>query len=307
MTEGTASTGTGQAELVLTPRAEAETFQGCTESLTRSESDPNLLTVVFTLTPQDIVGSLAKSFDTPPSEVGIVSVGDQTRSAVSGSMPRSSAGPRMTVTAVANHENFSRLVTVIDLHLQEMSGQPTVYFGSLGSLFDHGTLRSVFRVLHILTSGVREAGATAQFFLDPDIVTPSTVKTIEPLFDVTRDEHADDTPSDGPTHSSQEEFDCILDTPILQWLVGYLRDQPGPVSFRRLADQIVQQGVQVDGRQEADSAQIHLLLYHKYVPKLVESGLVVADENHEFVETTRTADWVAGDGTVFSSETASES
>lgn len=300
MSERSPPTGDGRVELVLSPRAEAETLRDCLESL-RSAPDSSVLVVAFRLTPRDVVASLRRTLDTTPSGIAIVSVGEWTRSAAARSGPRPSAGPTVNVTTVASLDDFSRLVTVVDLHLQSLDGHPTVYVGALGPLFEHGTTRTVFRMLHLLTNRIRAADASAHVFLDPDAVGLSTAKTVEPLFDAVRDEGADGDPDDTVTlPPARGGFGDVLDTPVRKWLVAHLRDQPGPVPIERLADRLAEQDGSGTDKEETEADRLRLALHHEHVPKLVEAGLVVTDEDHEFVEATRTAERVNVDGSSFS-------
>jgi hypothetical protein len=299
MNEGVASRGTGRAELVLTPRSEAETLDDCTRAVARSSARSPLLVVAFSLTAGDVLGSLRSAFGAPPEAVGVVSVGEQRRSTAAAPAGDSSADAPVNVTAVAGRDDMGRLATVFDLHLEELGAEATVYVGSVGALFEEGTPRAVFRVLHLLTTRIRATGATGRFFLDPDAVQARTVKTIEPLFDATRDERDGAAPSSGTgapdgasTRPEDEWFGDALEAPIRRWLLAYLRDRQEAVPVDHLVNRALERDAEAPGFDGADRDRIQFLLYHEHVPKLVDAGLVVTDEGYKFVEATRAAEGV---------------
>lgn len=264
----------GHSNLVLTSTPESRTFTDFVQYTRQLDQPPNLVVVVFDLSPDDVLERLRQGTEFP--EVTIISVNERTRTTDATTCD----GTSSPITTI-DKENYARIVTIIDLYLREWETQSSVYFGSLTSLLTEEPWRDIFRFLHLLTSRISNTAATARFHLDPNTVSPHVIHILSHLFD-TVEEYPDTkgTLTDSPNDSVPEVITDAVDHELRADALRCLRTHEGPMSIQRLAETLYRSG----DRDADDVEELHVALYHIHIPKLVEAGLVITDEDHSTVE-----------------------
>lgn len=275
----------GRNELVLTPTDESETLPTFVSDTTSRDPPENLIIVVFTLSPDEVLVSLRTKYEEFQANLGIISVDEITRSSQSESGD-SPAGISSGLVTAVYRSDYSRIVTIIDLYLREWDGQTRVYIGSLTPLLEDEEWSDVFRFLHLVTNRIRTHGADARYHVDPELLASHTLDVLRHLFDEVTTE-----PTVADTHPStqislREVINEALEPDIRMHIIQYLLERNTPVSVRRLAENLIDQE-DIDFDEPED---VHLSLYHVHIPQLVEAGLVVTDEDHSAIEASKAAE-----------------
>lgn len=252
-----------------------------------TDCDTNLIFVVFEVVPDEVFASLRTKYDAVPSNIGIISIDDTPRSNPS-NCDRPPAVQSKFITTV-RFDDYARIVTIIDLYLENWSDTTTIYFGSLDTVIKRGEWHETFRFIHLLTNRIRQCGGHAQFYLNPTDVPAHTIDVISYLYsDVTGDIPPGQVPDQAALHEVIEE---ALEPAIRVRIVETLLEEGSSMSIHRLANTLARsQAVELDAFED-----IHTALYHVHIPKLVEAGLVVTDEGHGAAKASRTAQRVYAD------------
>lgn len=158
--------------------------EACSELLTvEPYSDENLLRVTF----DDEAGSRARGLrpDTRPANLGVLSVGDFTRSTATSSGLADGPG-RVQAATVPDADDLA----AIGIHIGEFLAawaendhRTVVCFDSLDDLLARTDLARAFGFLYLLTKRVMAGDAVAHYHLDATAHDDRTVATLEPLFD----------------------------------------------------------------------------------------------------------------------------
>lgn len=123
---------------------------------------------------------------TQPANLGIVSVGDFTRSASTDSATAQPARGYPQVTTVADPADLGTLGARVDEFLSawaDNNHQTLVCFQALDDLLERGDLTSVFDFLDRLTNRVDATDAAAHYHIDGEQWDDETLATLEPLFE----------------------------------------------------------------------------------------------------------------------------
>lgn len=92
----------------------------------------------------------------------------------------------VTVKTITNPGDLTRMGIEIDKTLgkwDEEDGPIAFGFYSLTPLLQYVELQTLFKFLHVLTSRLRDVGATAHFHIDPEAHDEKTLSVLRSLFD----------------------------------------------------------------------------------------------------------------------------
>jgi hypothetical protein len=121
-----------------------------------------------------------------PANIGLITVGDFTRSSSQQSTTDGCNPGHIHVDTVPDPSNLSDLGVRISECLsawEDTENQTVMCFRSLTELLHHVETSYAFRFLHILTARITNAEAVAHYHLDVEAHDEQTVETLKPLFD----------------------------------------------------------------------------------------------------------------------------
>lgn len=179
----------GTSVLVLGSPLDDADEETCHDLLAPDDpSRENVLSITFTQSPDDRLDAW-RSHNGPglPSKLGIVSVGDATRSVAgtASATPRT-VSPGVSIATVPDPSNLTGLGITVSEYLSKWAdngNRTVVCFHSLSALLQFAPMERAFRFLHVLTGRVSAAGGIAHFHMDPQAHDESVVDTLVPLFD----------------------------------------------------------------------------------------------------------------------------
>jgi hypothetical protein len=143
----------------------------------------NFLWVLYDGTPDRRLRSWKQHGGGTPSNLGIVSVGDQSRSAAATSDGGNSTG---FIETLAHPEDLTGLGIHIDNFLQQWEGtdgRTVVCFDSLTTLLQYVDHETAFRFMNVLTTKLYVANAFAHFHMNPGAHDDTTVAQITSVVD----------------------------------------------------------------------------------------------------------------------------
>ncbi|WP_435193776.1 DUF7504 family protein [Natronomonas sp. EA1] len=190
----TASTPTPPAGassvLLLAPSLDSAGEETCGHLCSAAvPADLNLLSVTLTGGADDVLDRWRRTVDRDlPAEVGIITVGEATRSAAAVAADESMAASDVKITSVSNPSDLTGLGIKTSQCLsawEDSDNETVVCFDSLTTLLQFAEVRRVFQFLHVLTKRIDSTGATAHFHMDPEAHDQQTKATLKSLFDVT--------------------------------------------------------------------------------------------------------------------------
>jgi len=191
----------------------AATSATCDDLLDEEPPDGPTAELRVTFSASDVGPRVSAGGDRRPERKGLVSVGDETRSASAEGGPDFS-GP-VAVDAVDDPGNLREIGLSVSRFCERWDDASiTVCFDSLGDLLAHANDDAAFRFTTLLNKRLDAAGATAHFHLDPDAHEDSVVNTFGSIFDdVVRPERADTSADDGAAtvEASDEEIARLAD------------------------------------------------------------------------------------------------
>jgi len=182
--------------LLLAPAMSKSEDEVCVDLMTvRDIKHENVLSVTFTQTAEDRLELWQTHVgDDLPAQAGIVTIGEQTRSAsTSRNSPSKTPGP-ITIDTVSDPADLTGLGISLTNYLSEWSqnsNQTVVCFHSLTPLLQYADLQRVFRFLHVLTGRIDSSDAIAHYHMDPGAHDEQTRNTLIQLFDATIELDAD--------------------------------------------------------------------------------------------------------------------
>lgn len=150
-------------------------------------SQEDVLYITFTGTMNDRLSAWRNRVDgEPPAKVGLICVGEMTRSAASHSnVSRSSAGP-VSITTISDPGDLTGIGITLNEYLSQWDGDGNRLVGcfdSLTSLLQYTDIDAAFRFLHVVTGRFTAAGAVGHYHLDPSAHDDQTVNSLIGLFD----------------------------------------------------------------------------------------------------------------------------
>lgn len=173
--------------LVLENTANHHTNEACADLLrTKPPDQENLLSVTYASSSTDRYFTWHAHSEGGPANLGLLIVGDFTRSTSPQSTNESLDPGAVRVETVADPTNLSELEIEISERLtawQENEKQTVMCFRSLTDLLQHVETPQAIRFLHRLTRHIASADAVAHYHLNPTLLDDETVETLKPLFD----------------------------------------------------------------------------------------------------------------------------
>ncbi len=209
----------GTSVLLLADRSDGSATVAECDDLLRTDRDSTAeLRVSFSAA--EAGAHVSETTDRHPSRKGLISVGDEVRSATADGGPDFS-GP-VAVDAVADPGNLRGIGISVSRFCERWADATIVVcFDSLGDLLEHASDDAAFRFTTLLNKRLQSAGAVAHFHLDATAHDDSVVNTFASIFDevltpveaVDRDDPSDDgnadefEASDEQIRQVAEEFD----------------------------------------------------------------------------------------------------
>jgi hypothetical protein len=179
--------GDAQNLLVTGPLHTPADYDLCTDLLTSQDDPPEqLLLVTFEESPDERLNVLEGHLGTLPDSIGILNVGDATRSA-SQDIVSATGTDGIRVRNVRDATDIQRIGLSINKYLSEWADEEetVLCFHSLTALLRAVDSESVFRFLNVLLGRVRSGTIRAHYHIDPDAHDEQTLETYRPLFDET--------------------------------------------------------------------------------------------------------------------------
>ncbi len=145
-----------------------------------------MLWISYTKSPDAQLRRWRAHADGFPSNLGIVSVGESSRSSASmrgGSGSSVAGGP---IETVANPNDLTGLGIRVNEYLHQWSangGDTAVCFDSLTAMLQYVQLNTAYEFLHIVTGRFYAVDAVAHFHMDPGAHDDRTIETIASLCD----------------------------------------------------------------------------------------------------------------------------
>lgn len=278
-----------QAEIALLvgPPTETVLNDGCLDALSvTSDGGANILLVTYVETPDKLITRLTRDHGSLPSNLGIIAVGESTRSttAQSGTQQTSTSG---ILTAVESPTNLSGLGIAIGTYLEEWKetdGPTMVCFNSLTALLQDIGVKTAFKFIYLLRHRLAKADATAHFHLDPTAHRDQTIVLLSEVFDTTIEpdpERRESRTRDRETFSP-EDINTILNKPRRMRILRFLLDEGGPMPVRELAERIAH--AYYASATDEDIERMYIALVHNHLPLLTHHGLVATYDNSSHVE-----------------------
>lgn len=122
-----------------------------------------------------------------PSKLGVVSVGDTTRStAATGGGPVTFPDRGLTIETISSPADLTGVGIKVTNFLSgwaDEEEQISVCFYTLTTLLQYVDLQDVFRFLHVLTGRLKAVDAIAHFHMDPTAHDERSINTLKSLFD----------------------------------------------------------------------------------------------------------------------------
>ncbi|QCJ48524.1 hypothetical protein FCF25_07900 [Haloprofundus sp. MHR1] len=173
--------------LLLSPSLDEGESDACIELLHPDDADKNALWVSYTKSPDAQLRRWRTHSEHPPANVGVVSVGDSTRSV--GAPATAGADEKQLdtgVKTVANPNDLTGLGISITEQLsrwRDNGNRTVVCVDSLTAMLQYVELQTAYEFLHVLTGRLYAVDAVAHFHMDPGAHDEQTVETIASLCD----------------------------------------------------------------------------------------------------------------------------
>lgn len=131
--------------------------------------------------PEAWVEEYADAVESRPLHPVVVDVGERRRP---GTIRTDRPGVGATVEPVPSSEDLARLARRVDDRLDARPDERVVvYFDSVTELLRHVDPEAAFRLLHVLTSRVRSADATAYYRFEEGVHDSRVLEKLTPVFD----------------------------------------------------------------------------------------------------------------------------
>lgn len=179
--------------LLLSPSFNSHSDAFCTDLLTAYDADRTaLLLVTNTGSADESVRRWTAQGNAPPGVLGIVAMGEYTRSAAttsgqtSGASGQTSGATGLTTETIADPGDLTGVGIEITEQLEQWAdgdNQIVACYDSLTVLLQYAPVEKVYQFTHVLTQQMKAAGAVAHYHMDPSAHDDETVYTLLPLFD----------------------------------------------------------------------------------------------------------------------------
>ncbi|WP_440009840.1 DUF7504 family protein [Halomicrococcus sp. SG-WS-1] len=174
--------------LVHTPAIAADGDANVLEFLMATPPDKtNILIISYVRSPDEWTQSWLDHAGEHPANLGIIQVGETTRSMASTQASSATAPTPDVLATVGNPSNLTELGITISEYLTDWDENPhetAVCFDSLTALLQYtDSVQTAFRFLHTLVGRVQTANARACYKITPGAHDRQTVATLRGLFD----------------------------------------------------------------------------------------------------------------------------
>lgn len=255
-------------------------------------AEERVLLVTNAQSPDDLIERWVRQRGSMPSELGIIAVGEQTRSTTE--RPRTQQGPGI-LTTVESRADLAGLGIAICTYLdewRETGGTTTVCFDSLTELLKATGVEAAFKFLVILRQRLIDVDAVAHFHLDPTAHNDQTIAQLREVFDTVVDpKPTTEGRTDNHDGFPPEDVSAILYKPCRLRILRVLLDAHRPMAVRDLADRVAH--AHHESPSDDDIEQAHIALVHNHLPLLADYDLVATyddgsrvealDRAHEFI------------------------
>jgi hypothetical protein len=166
--------------LLLGPSVDTSVDAGCKRLLAGPDTDA-LLVVSFTIPPKEWVDKWLDRVGELPENVALVTTSD----AFNQPGDHEDLPDNVTVEYLSSPGDLTGIGMVISKYLERWHDDDRTIglcFDSLTTLLQYAEPRSVYRFLHLITTRLSGADATAHFHLDPATQDEQTVSTISSTF-----------------------------------------------------------------------------------------------------------------------------
>lgn len=169
----------------------AESTRTCMELLDIEPPDEtNLLYVTCTpSTEKKLTGWCSHVDDDPPANVGVIKIGDEFADVSNRTALEPMSPEAITMTTISSPTDLTRIGMALEKQLTTWSdesdaNQIVVCLHSITMLLQYTSVKSLFRLLHVFTSRLSNAGAVAHYHMNPGAHDDQTLNLLLELFDV---------------------------------------------------------------------------------------------------------------------------
>ncbi|WP_137287296.1 DUF7504 family protein [Halorussus salinisoli] len=235
------------------------------------ENEPTDVLAVTHEGPEEFLGTWRDRIERRPRNVGVVSVGEQMRSAAA-----ATPTDRNVVRGVADPTDADAIRDAVTGYLDAWpaDGQTVAYFDSVTALLDCWNVETATEFVRDLLRTLDVRDAVGYFCLTPAAHDRATVREIASLFD-TVVECVESAAEATVEPSVSDCFDAIADPRRRYVLTGIPESES--VAIADLA-------ASVAGRTSLDRQHVETSLKHVHLPKLSDFGMVAFDPERGRVE-----------------------
>lgn len=168
--------------LVLGPSVNAEVDTACKHLLGDGDGPVSVLAVSFVRSPDQWARDWRESVGDLPDELVVITTTDGFGGTVVNPRNRESD---VTTEYVSSPGDLTGVGMIIGKYLErwfEGDGDVRVCFDGLTTILQYGEPQNVYRFLHLMTTRLDGAGASAHFHLDPDTQDERVVATLKSSF-----------------------------------------------------------------------------------------------------------------------------
>lgn len=180
----------GVANTLLLGPSISESVNRASQRLLRGGDDgpTHALVVTFVKGPESWVDDWRRSVGDLPDDLVIVTTTDGFGGSNVGDREGEITASGVTSEYVSSPGDLTGLGMIIGKHLERWyqdDGDIRVAFDSLTTILQYGEPQNVFRFLHLMTTRLDGANASAHFLFDPETQDPQTVAKIKSPFQAT--------------------------------------------------------------------------------------------------------------------------
>ncbi|MFB6127169.1 MAG: hypothetical protein ABEJ79_07755 [Halolamina sp.] len=171
--------------LLLSPSLSGDEDAACADLMRpTSPADQNVLWVSYTKSPDTQLDRFREAATRQPSNVGIVSVEDSTRSvSASNTDGGIGGGPVDTVSSPNDLTGVGISITEFLQRWTDNDHRTVVCFDSLTAMLQYTDIETAYEFLHVIVSRIYATDAVAHFHMDPGAHDDQTVAQVCSLMD----------------------------------------------------------------------------------------------------------------------------
>ncbi|NEU56440.1 helix-turn-helix transcriptional regulator [Halorussus sp. MSC15.2] len=233
-----------------------------------SVDDPTDALAVTYEGPEELLETWRERIDRRPRNVGVVSVGEQMRSATA-----TTPTDRNVVRGVPDPEDAEAIRSAVTGYLDAWpaDGHTVAYFDSVTEFLDHWDAGTGVEFLRRLLRSLDARDTVGYFCLTPAVHDRATVREVASLFD-TVVECVESTTEAVSEPSVSDCFEAVSD-PRRRYVLAELTGHES-TGIAEIADSVA-------ARTSLDRQQVTASLKHVHLPKLADFGMVAYDRERE--------------------------